>query len=85
MTVWLSAACFLVLLLAMCGLLLVRAREIAVATVVLQLAGAIAAPLLVIVAVAMDRPSFIDLGLALAVTSVPAALLFANFVEHSGR
>lgn len=50
--------------------------------VAVQLAAALAAVALVLTSFAFDQPSFLDLGLALTLLSLPGTLLLALFLER---
>lgn len=80
-TEWLLAAGALLppLLLAVicCGRGAVVGRLVGV-----ELASAMAVPLLVALTFAFDQPSSIDLALALALLSLPGTMLLAVFVER---
>lgn len=82
MNPWIAAAIGFVALLACCGVGLVRAHGLDTLLVITQLIGPLAALLFVVIAVAMHRTSFLDLGLAVAVLAGPSGLMFAHFVER---
>jgi multisubunit Na+/H+ antiporter MnhF subunit len=50
--------------------------------VAVQLASGLAIPMLVLMTFAFDQSALIDLALALALLSLPAALLLAMFMER---
>lgn len=50
--------------------------------VAVQLAAAVAAPILVLMTFAFDQSSFIDLPLSLALLSLPGTLVLALFLER---
>ncbi len=83
MTIWLTAAIALLICLVACaGVMKGGKQALTDCMVGLQMAGTIAVLVLIILAEAMQRPSFLDLALALALLSLPAALMFAHFVER---
>lgn len=79
---WLIACLVLALVLAGCTGVILRARGLGTMLVATQLAGAIAVLILLSLSVALQRPAFLDLALALALLSVPAGLMFAYFIQH---
>jgi multisubunit Na+/H+ antiporter MnhF subunit len=78
---WLAAA---LALLPPLGLAVAAAARGALAfrLVAVQLATSVAALLLVVMSFALDQPAAIDLGLVLAVLTLPGTLLFAVFQER---
>jgi multisubunit Na+/H+ antiporter MnhF subunit len=80
MNLWLIAALALVLAVLPCGFVLSRGA-IMDRLVALQLATGICTLTLVLVAPGLNRPSFLDMGLTLALLGYPASLLFARFLE----
>jgi len=82
MTIWLVAEIALLLILVPCAGVIVHGAQLTDCLAALQLAGTIATLALIILAEAMQRPSFYDLGLAAAVLSFPSALVFGHFVER---
>ncbi|TGE02308.1 monovalent cation/H+ antiporter complex subunit F [Methylobacterium nonmethylotrophicum] len=78
---WLAAA---LALLPPLGLAVVAAARGALAfrLVAVQLATSLAVLLLVAMSFALDQPAVIDLGLVLAVLTLPGTLLFAVFQER---
>ena len=48
----------------------------------LQLASSIGALMLVLLSMAFEQPSFVDLALALVLLSLPGTLVFAQFLER---
>lgn len=85
LTPWLIACVVLAVVLAGCAGVILRARGLGTMLVATQLAGAIAVLMLLALAVALHRPAFLDLALALALLSVPAGLMFAYFIQHLDR
>jgi multicomponent Na+:H+ antiporter subunit F len=81
MNVWLLATGVLLLALVPCAVVAFRAavmdRLIAV-----ELAGTLAALLVLTLAQGLGRPSLFDVALALALLSVPATLVYAYFLER---
>ncbi|HVM49067.1 MAG TPA: monovalent cation/H+ antiporter complex subunit F [Candidatus Acidoferrum sp.] len=82
MNLWLGADAALLLATWICAAVILRGRRLSDCLPALQMAGVILVLALVALSQAMARPSFLDLALALAVLSFPAALLFAHFVER---
>ncbi len=82
MSTWLTAELALLPGFILCAWLIVRSKNVADWLVALQMAGVISIFALVILAEAMSRPSFYDLGLALTILSFPSGLLFAHFVQR---
>lgn len=78
MKIWLAADVALLLALVPCALAVLRRKNPGDWLVALQLAGIIAVLALLILAQAMQRPSFFDLSVALALLAFPAGLLFAQ-------
>jgi multicomponent Na+:H+ antiporter subunit F len=78
---WLAAA---LALLPALGLAVAAAARGALAfrLVAVQLATSVAVLLLVVMSFALDQPAAIDLGLVLAVLTLPGTLLFAVFQER---
>lgn len=81
MNVWLIAALALLLTVVPCGYVLLRA-PLMEAVVGLQFATAAGVLALVLIAIGLARPSFLDIALTLALLSYPATLLFAHFLER---
>ncbi|HVV70763.1 MAG TPA: monovalent cation/H+ antiporter complex subunit F [Verrucomicrobiae bacterium] len=82
MSVWLWADVALLLCTVPCVVLLLSSRKIEDWAVALQMAGLISVLALIVLAEAMQRPSFLDLAMALGLLSFPAGLVFAHFLEH---
>ncbi|TNC12698.1 hypothetical protein FF100_13585 [Methylobacterium terricola] len=78
---WLAAA---LALLPPFGLAVAAAARGSLASrlVAVQLATSVAVLLLVVMSFALDQPAVIDLGLVLAVLTLPGTLLFAMFQER---
>jgi multicomponent Na+:H+ antiporter subunit F len=51
--------------------------------VALEMAGTVESLLLLVLAEAMDRPAFMDLGLTMALMTYGGGLVFARFLEQS--
>lgn len=85
MNPWLQASLGLLIALAVCGVAILRAPKLGDALVALQLASLMATLALVTLTQALERPSFLDLGLGLALLGFPSGVLFAHFVERSDR
>ena len=81
MTPWLWTAAALMLGLIACGGVIAGA-DAPDRLVALQMAGTLAALILLLLARAFGQPSFGDLALALALLALPAALQFAHFLER---
>jgi multisubunit Na+/H+ antiporter MnhF subunit len=81
MNVWLAAAIALLPALGFC-LVVAMQSGLADRLVALELATAIAVFVLILLIVAFDQPSFIDLALTLALLSFPGSLVYAHFVER---
>ncbi len=82
MNVWFNGCIALLLLTLPCGWVVLRGPRLSDRLVGLQAAGSITALLLVLVAQGMERPSFFDLGLLLAVLSAPSSLVLAHTLER---
>ena len=85
MMVWLIVEIALVVPLAICGWIILRARRLNDCLVASQLAGTISVLALMVLAEGMKRPSFYNLALALALLALPAGLMFAHFLERWWR
>ncbi|HWG46819.1 MAG TPA: monovalent cation/H+ antiporter complex subunit F [Gemmataceae bacterium] len=81
MNPWLAGTGVLLAALIPCGIVAVRAKAMD-RLVAVELAGTITTLILVALAQALGRPAVFDLALALALLSVPAALVFAHFLER---
>ncbi len=81
MNVWVAALIALVPPLALTAWHVLRART-ATRLVALELASSIGALMLVLMSMAFDQPSFVDLALALVLLSLPGTLVFAQFLER---
>lgn len=81
MKAWLSADIALLVAMIPCAVFLFRAKRLTDCLVALQMMGIIAVLALLVLAQAMQRPSFYDLSLTLALLSFPAGLMYAHFVE----
>jgi multisubunit Na+/H+ antiporter MnhF subunit len=81
MNVWLIATGVLLAALLPCAVVAFRAAPLD-RVIAVELAGTIAALLIVTLAQGLGRPSLFDLALALAVLSVPGTLVYAYFVER---
>lgn len=77
--VWLVGAGVLMLALVPCGIVAVRG-EVMDRLVALELAGILAALIMLTLAEGLRRPAVYDLALALALLSLPAGLVFAHFL-----
>lgn len=85
MNAWFAFCVVLVAAIGACGVLALRGPRLADAFVALQLAGIAAMLLLIALAIGTRRPSFVDLGLVLALLSFPAGALFVHFIDHCER
>ena len=81
MNVWLLAALGLLLALVPCGVVIARAGRFD-RLVALQLATSAVLLILVALAEADDRPSYMDLALTLALLAFPGTLAFAVTLER---
>jgi multisubunit Na+/H+ antiporter MnhF subunit len=81
MNLWFAGAIAFVLVTVPCIILLVRAPLID-ALVALQFSTGACVLALTLLAMGLNRPSFLDIGLTLAILSYPASLLFARFFER---
>lgn len=81
MNFWLWAALLLLLGFLPCGWVILRADPMD-ALVALQLATGLGTLVLLLIAQGLGRPSFFDIGLALALLGFPSTLLFAHFFER---
>ena len=81
MNPWLATAIALVPAFGGCAVFAMR-RNIADRLVALELATVLSAFMLILLTVAFDQPSFIDLALTLALLSLPGSLVYAHFVER---
>ena len=81
MNIWLAGAIGFVLIAVPCLFLLIRAPVIE-GLIALQFATGAGVLALTVLAIGLNRPSFLDIGLTLAILSYPAALLFAHFFER---
>ncbi len=77
--VWLIGAGALMLALVPCGIVAVRGGVMD-RLVALELAGVLAALMVLTLAEGLKRPAVYDLSLALALLSLPAGLVFAHFL-----
>ena len=82
MNPWLLSAAVLLPALLPCGVVVVRAARPFERLVALQLAGNVAALVLLLLAQGMGRPSFGDVALLLALLSLPGSLLFVHFLPE---
>ncbi|HEY1582901.1 MAG TPA: monovalent cation/H+ antiporter complex subunit F [Chthoniobacterales bacterium] len=81
MNLWLWAALFLALGSVPCGWVILRA-ELTDALVALQFATVLGTLALLLIAQGLQRPSFFDIALTLALLGFPATLLFSHFFER---
>ncbi len=81
MNVWAAALIALVPPLALTAWHVLRGRT-ATRLVAFELASSIGALMLVLMSMAFDQPSFVDLALALVLLSLPGTLVFAQFLER---
>lgn len=82
MNVWFAACLALMIGLVGCAVLALRRRDLGEMLPLVLMAGAITTIAVLLMAVGLKRASFGDLGVALAVLSVPASLLYAHVLEH---
>lgn len=81
MNVWLAAAIALLPALGGCAIVAIGG-DLADRLVALELASSLTVFAVMLLIVAFDQPSFIDLALALALLSLPGSLAYAHFVER---
>jgi multisubunit Na+/H+ antiporter MnhF subunit len=81
MNIWFGSTIAFVLITMPCLILLIRLPLID-ALVVLQFGTGACVLALTVLAIALNRPSFLDIALTLAMLSYPASLLFAHFFER---
>ncbi len=81
MNVWYAASIPLLLCLVPCIVVAVRGRTID-ALIALEIATAIAVLVMLLLEQGMQRQSFFDVSLALAVLTFPSTLLFARFYRR---
>ena len=76
------AALALIAGMAACGWVCARSLSPIDKVIALQLASVLAPLVFLLIAVFFHRPGFVDLGLALAVLSLPSGLVFVRFLER---
>ena len=81
MNVWLAAALALLPPFA-CGALLTIGGPAGGRLVAVQFASAIAVLILMLLAMAVDQRSFLDLALTLALVTYPGRLIYTHFLER---
>lgn len=81
MNIWLIAAIGFALVTFPCGIVLARA-PLMTALAAVQLGTGASVLALTVIAMGLGRPSFLDIGLTLALLAYPASLLFAHFFER---
>ncbi|EYD77712.1 hypothetical protein Rumeso_00670 [Rubellimicrobium mesophilum DSM 19309] len=81
MTVWLLAAIGLLPSLAVSAVMALRGST-ADRLVAVQFCTTVAAFMLVLLTVAFDQPSFLDLGLLLVLVTYPGTLIYTWFLER---
>ena len=79
--IWTVGALALAVVLVPCAIVTLRGRLID-RLVGLELSGVILAQLLVVWAVAVHRPQFVDIGLTVGLLAFGAGLVFARFLER---
>lgn len=82
MNAWFAACLVLLIGFVCCAIVALRRRELGDMFPAMLMAGAITTIVLLLMAVGLNRSSFGDLALALAVLSVPATLMYAHVLEH---
>jgi multisubunit Na+/H+ antiporter MnhF subunit len=80
---WSIAAVVLVLGLIPCAVVCLRER-IVDAVIALQVANALTASVLLVMAVAAERSPYADVALVFAVLALPSGLVFVRFLERWG-
>lgn len=81
MNMWFASTIAFVLITVPCMVLLIRVALID-ALVALQFGTGACVFALTVLAMGLNRPSFLDIGLTLAILAYPASLLFAHFFER---
>jgi multisubunit Na+/H+ antiporter MnhF subunit len=81
MNMWFAGTIAFVLITVPCTIFLLRAPLID-ALVALQFSTGACVLALTVLAMGLNRPSFLDIGLTLAILSYPATMLFAHFFER---
>jgi multisubunit Na+/H+ antiporter MnhF subunit len=81
MSIWLIGAIGFVIVTLPCAVALARV-PLMDALVALQLGAGACVLALTVIAIGLNRPSFLDIGLTLALLSYPASMLFAHFFER---
>lgn len=80
MNIWLITAIGLLLAFLPCGVVVVRARDLAEQFVATLLADVVAVMVVMLIAQGLKRPSFLDLAAVLALLAFPSGLLFARIL-----
>jgi len=82
MNIWLVAEIGLLLAAIPCACVILRAPSLSDCLVALQMGGVIAVLTLVVLAQAMARPAFYDLGIVTSVLSFGSGIMLAHFLER---
>ena len=82
MSIWLITDIVLLLALVPCTMLVLRSLGLSDWAVVVQTGWLIGALALLMLAEAMQRPSFCDLAVALSLLSFPVGLIFAHLIQR---
>ncbi|WP_371807957.1 monovalent cation/H+ antiporter complex subunit F [Aquisalimonas sp. 2447] len=84
---WVAVATLLILVLALAltGVRLVLGPSLADRVVALELIALIAVAIMVVYAIQVGRPAFMDVALVLALTAFMATVGFARFLERGGK
>ncbi|HET7624099.1 MAG TPA: monovalent cation/H+ antiporter complex subunit F [Verrucomicrobiae bacterium] len=82
MNIWWIATIALLLELAVCGVVILKSPGLSHCLVALQMAGLITVLVLLAISQAINRPSFFDLALALALLAFPSGFMFSHFIER---
>ena len=84
---WVAVATLLILVLALAltGVRLVLGPSLADRVVALELIALIAVAIMIVYAIQVGRPAFMDVALVLALTAFMAAVGFARFLERGGN
>ena len=84
---WVAVATLLILVLslALTGVRLVIGPSLADRVVALELIALIAVAIMIVYAIQVGRPAFMDVALVLALTAFMATVGFARFLERGGK
>lgn len=82
MNLWFAAGVVFLCGIGICAYVICRAPQLTDSLVGIQMAGTLAVLTLLIMSIAMQRPSFIDLALALALVALPGTAVYSYFIER---